>query len=62
MATRDTPETSGHIHNAGFDSWCVWQIWNNGGKTERHWTVTIIQDGAIRQDIADRFGPDVMVD
>lgn len=51
-----------HIRDAGFDSWCVWQIWNNGAKTERHWNATINQDGAFRKDIADRFGPDVMVD
>jgi arylsulfatase A len=51
-----------HIRNAGFDSWCVWQIWNNGQKTERHWNAYINHDGTIRNDIADRFGPDVMVD
>ncbi len=51
-----------HIRSAGFDSWCVWQIWNDGKKTERHWNAFINQDGAIREDIADRFGPDAMSD
>lgn len=51
-----------HIRNAGFDSWCVWQIWRQGAKTDRHWNATLNHDGAIREDIADRFGPDVLVD
>ena len=48
-----------HIRNAGFDSWCVWQIWNNGEKTERHWNPYFNQDGAIRKDLAERFGRDL---
>jgi arylsulfatase A-like enzyme len=52
----------GHIREAGFDSWCVWQIWKDGQKTDRHWNATYNQDGEIRDDIADRFGPDVLVD
>ncbi len=51
-----------HVRTAGFDSWCVWQIWNDGQKTDRHWNPTFNQDGVIRDDIADRFGPDVLVD
>ncbi len=51
-----------HIRDAGFDSWCVWQIWKDGQKTDRHWNPTFNQDGKIRDDIADRFGPDVLVD
>jgi arylsulfatase A-like enzyme len=51
-----------HIREAGFDSWCVWQIWLQGKKTTRHWQPTINHDGIIRQDIAERFGPDVLVD
>ena len=51
-----------HIRDAGFDSWCVWQIWRDGSKTDRHWNPTFNQDGKIRDDIADRFGPDVLVD
>ncbi len=51
-----------HIRDAGFDSWCVWQIWKNGEKTDRHWNPTFNQDGAIREDIAERFGPDVLCD
>jgi len=51
-----------HIRDAGFDSWCTWQIWKDGEKTDRHWNPTYNQDGKIRDDIADRFGPDVLVD
>jgi len=52
----------GHIRDAGFDSWCVWQIWRNGAKTERHWDAVYNHDGVVRTDIADRFGPDVLAD
>ena len=51
-----------HIRDAGFDSWCIWQIWRAGKKTLRHWTPTFNQDGRVRGDIAERFGPDVLVD
>ena len=51
-----------HCRDAGFDSWCVWQIWHAGGKTERHWNPCLNQDGRIRGDVADRFGPDVLAD
>lgn len=51
-----------HIRDAGFDSWCVWQIWKDGAKTLRHWNPTFNEDGKVRDDIAQRFGPDVLVD
>jgi arylsulfatase A-like enzyme len=51
-----------HIREAGFESWCAWQIWHKGAKTDRHWNPTYNQNGKIRQDIADRFGPDVLVE
>jgi arylsulfatase A-like enzyme len=51
-----------HIRESGFDSWCVWQIWRDGGKTVRHWDPTLNQDGNVREDLAGRFGPDVLVD
>lgn len=50
----------GHLKDAGFDSWCVWQIWRDGAKTTRYWDPCLNQDGAIREDLADCFGPDVM--
>jgi arylsulfatase A-like enzyme len=37
-----------HIRNAGFDSWCVWQIWKDGKKTGRHWNATLNDDGKFR--------------
>lgn len=51
-----------HLRDAGFDSWCIWQIWRDGKKTLRHWTPTFNEDGKVRDDIADRFGPDVLVE
>lgn len=55
-------EWPNHVKNAGFDNWCVWQIWNNSKKTDRHWNATYNQDGKVRKDIADKFGPDVLTD
>ena len=51
-----------HIQEAGFDSWCVWQIWREGAKTTRYWEPCFNHDGQIRTDIAHRFGPDVLAD
>lgn len=51
-----------HIRDAGFDSWCIWQIWRDGKKTLRHWNPTFNEDGQVRDDITDRFGPDVLVE
>ena len=51
-----------HIDSAGFDSWCVWQIWRDGAKTTRYWDPCFNHDGEIRSDIADRYGPDVLAD
>lgn len=49
-----------HIRKSGFDSWCVWQIWKDGAKTTRYENPCFNQDGAIREDITNRFGPDVL--
>lgn len=51
-----------HCRDAGFDSWCVWQIWREGAKTTRYWKPCLNHDGRIRDDIAERFGPDVLAD
>lgn len=51
-----------HCRDAGFDSWCVWQIWKDGAKTTRYWDPCLNQDGRVRGDIADRYGPDVLFD
>lgn len=51
-----------HCRDAGFDSWCVWQIWREGAKTTRYWNPCLNRDGQIRSDIAKRFGPDVLAD
>jgi arylsulfatase A-like enzyme len=49
-----------HIADAGFDSWCVWQIWDGTAKTERYWDPYFNRDGVVRNDISERFGPDVL--
>ncbi|NND96648.1 MAG: FAD-dependent oxidoreductase, partial [Pirellulaceae bacterium] len=51
-----------HCRDAGFDSWCVWQIWRNGAKTTRYWNPCFNHDGRVRADIASDFGPDVLAD
>ncbi|MEC5125468.1 sulfatase-like hydrolase/transferase [Verrucomicrobiales bacterium BCK34] len=51
-----------HIRSGGFDSWCVWQIWKDGAKTTRYDNPCFNQDGKIRDDISERFGPDVLGD
>lgn len=51
-----------HIRDAGFESWCVWQIWRDGAKTTRYHDPCFNHDGKVRDDIADRFGPDVLAD
>ncbi len=49
-----------HIADAGFDSWCVWQIWDGSAKTERYWNPYFNRDGTVLNDISDRYGPDVL--
>lgn len=51
-----------HCRDAGFDSWCIWQIWNQGHKTTRYWNPALNHDGQLRDDISDRYGPDVLAD
>lgn len=51
-----------HCQEAGFDSWCVWQIWKEGQKTKRYWDHTYNQDGQIRANTDSIFGPDLMAD
>lgn len=49
-----------HPRSAGFDSWCIWQIWREGAKTTRYWNATYNQDGQVLEDIDDDFGSDVL--
>ena len=49
-----------HIRGAGFDSWCIWQIWSQGEKTTRYWNPTLNQDGTILPGLEEQFGPDVL--
>ena len=49
-----------HIADAGFDSWCVWQIWDGAAKTERYWNPYFNRDGTVLNNISERYGPDVL--
>lgn len=51
-----------HLREAGFDSWCIWQIWRDGAKTTRYWQPALNHDGALRDDVSERFGPDVLAE
>ena len=51
-----------HCKSAGFDSWCVWQIWKDGSKTKRYWDATYNLDGSIVPADSSVFGPDLMAD
>jgi len=51
-----------HIKDAGFDSWCIWQIWRQGKKRPRHWNPCFNKDGKLMEGLEKRFGPDVLTD
>lgn len=51
-----------HCKSAGFDSWCVWQIWHNERKTKRYWNATINEDGKVWTEKDSLFGPEVLTD
>ncbi|MED6335358.1 MAG: sulfatase-like hydrolase/transferase [Planctomycetota bacterium] len=42
--------------DAGFDAWSLWQVDELGS---RYWKPHITEDGAVREDVAERYGPDV---
>ncbi len=48
----DNPD---HPREMGFDEWSLW-AWHEG---PRYWNPMIWQNGAIRDDVADRYGPEV---
>ncbi|MFP4501420.1 MAG: sulfatase-like hydrolase/transferase [Candidatus Hydrogenedentota bacterium] len=48
----DNPD---HPREKGFDEWSLW-AWHEG---PRYWNPMIWQNGAIRDDVADRYGPEV---
>ena len=51
-----------HIKTAGFDSWCVWQIWKDGKKTTRYWNPTFNRDGKIMEVEKNAFGSDILTE
>jgi arylsulfatase A len=51
-----------HIKSAGFDSWCVWQIWHKNQKTTRYWNPTLNHDGEIMKVKDTDFGSDLLTD
>ena len=61
-------EHPNHPTQAGYDNWCLWQIWktnknsSEGSKTTRYWKPCLNQNGIIRKDVAESYGPDVLVE
>ncbi len=53
-----------HIKSAGFESWCVWQIWDgdNQRKTGRYWNPFFNRDGLQLPATPSDFGPDIIRD
>ena len=45
-------------HRMGFDDYCLFG-WHEG---PRYWQPMLIQNGTVRDDVADRYGPDVYVE
>ncbi len=55
-------ERPDHVRQCGFDDYCCWMWRYKGKKTHRYWSPAIWQDGKPRQDVRDRYGPDVFCD
>lgn len=56
--TREFPQNPDHPHQLGFDEYCLFG-WHEGPKYHQPW---IWQNGKLRDDVADRYGPDVYCD
>lgn len=52
----------GHIVHCGFDKYSCWTWKYLGGKPSRYWKPGIWQDGKLRDDVGDKYGPDVVSD
>ncbi len=48
-----------HVRECGFEDYCCWMWRYKGKKTTRYWNPHVWQDGKQRDDVADRYGPDV---
>jgi len=48
-----------HVKQCGFDEYAAWAWVYKGRQTSRYWNPVIWQDGKLREDVADRYGPDV---
>ncbi len=48
-----------HLRQCGFEQSCCWAWRYKGKKTRRYWHPAIVQNGKERQDVDDRYGPDV---
>jgi arylsulfatase A len=51
-----------HPRQCGFDEHCLWTFLYQGRQRRRYWNPMIWQNGKLRDDVADRFGPDVYCD
>jgi len=56
--TREFPSNPWHPRQLGFDEYCLFG-WHEGPKYFQPW---VWQNGEIRDDVADRYGPDVYCD
>lgn len=57
-------EKNNTVKDFGFDEYCLWQMYDrNGVKRKRYYHPYFrINDRIVEEEIADRFGPDVMAD
>ena len=57
-------EKNNTVKDFGFDEYCLWQMYDkDGAKRSRYYQPYFrINDRIVEEDIADRFGPDVMAD
>jgi arylsulfatase A len=51
-----------NVRDCGFDEYCCWAWVYKGQKTSRYWNPVVWQNGKAREDVADRYGPDVYCD
>ena len=51
-----------HPNSAGFDEWCIWQIWHDDHKSSRYWNPLYNQNGKLVPVTETSFGPDIMRD
>ena len=51
-----------HVRKCGFDESCCWAWVMDDRQTSRYWSPAIWQEGKLRTDVGDHYGPDVFCD